>query len=92
MIPILVAGISNIAVGVFWLAMTLALCFTFLIGIPMIVLGVFEILFYTDAKRKSLQEILGRSKTYAVLEIIAGMFNWISFVCGIVVLVNRGKH
>lgn len=87
-VPILVSGISNVVFGIIWTLATLSVvvCFGFLIGVPMVCMGIFELMTY--ANRRSYR---GSAKPIGVFEIIVGLFNWVSFVCGILVLVHDDR-
>lgn len=85
--PVLISAISNIVVGLLWLAS----CFGAILVIPMVVLCVFEFKLYADADTIPDAELGVRAKNLGVFEIIVGLFNTVSLVCGIIVLINAGK-
>jgi DNA-directed RNA polymerase subunit RPC12/RpoP len=86
--PILISAIVDIIAGPLW-------CLTgcgIVIGIPMIVLAIFEFIFCSEADSLPARKFVSRADLFGVLEILIGLFNLASFVCGIVVLVGLGKH
>lgn len=82
-ICILISGIGNILFGVFWIS---TLCGV-VIGVPQIVLAIFELIYFSQADRKPLKAAVSQAKMLGALEIVSGLFNLISFVCGIMVVV-----
>ncbi len=70
-------------IGLVWIS---TLCGV-VIGVPQIVLAIFEILFFAQADKKPLDAALSQAKLLGILEIVSGLFNLISFVCGILTLV-----
>jgi hypothetical protein len=82
-ICVLVSGVGNILVGLFWISMICGAP----IGIAQIVLAIFEIIYFAQADRKPRHIALSQAKLFGILEIISGLFNLISLVCGILVLV-----
>ncbi len=59
--------------------------------VPMIVLCAFEFGFFSSAARMHPRELASKAQTLAVFEIIVGLLNMVSLVCGIIVLVNAGN-
>src|SRR5262245_29446670 len=86
-VPILISAIGNVAVGLLWVSTVVCLP----VGIGMIALCVFEFLFYSKVDTLHPREVLSKANSLAILEIVAGLFNLISLVCGIIVLINIGK-
>jgi hypothetical protein len=82
-ICVLISGIWNLLAGLAWIA---TLCAAF-IGIPQVILGVFELVFVAQVDRMSLQNARSQSQVLAVFQIISGLFNFVSLVCGILILV-----
>ncbi|MDA7924916.1 DUF4339 domain-containing protein, partial [Mariniblastus sp.] len=84
-VPILVSAICNILVALIWIGT----CFGIPLGFACIALCVCE--FVVFSKRESYNREQFRSVTLwlAIFEIIVGLINIVSFVCGIVVLVTR---
>ena len=85
--PVLVSAIGNTVFGLFWL-------FTFfgvVVAVPMFVLCIFKFMFYARAGRWRPAQIASESRALGVLEVLIGIFNLISFICGIIVLVNASN-
>lgn len=84
-VTILISAISNIVFGLFWCGIIIG----FPIGLAMFVLSYYE--FSAYGKRKTYDLIEYRKVTFqlGVAEIILGLFNGISLVCGIITLLNR---
>ena len=87
-ICVLISGVGNVLLGLFWISTLVGA----IIGIPQIVLAVFEFIFFAQADNKPLHQALSQSKTLAILEIISGLCNPFSLVCGILVLVFATNH
>jgi len=82
-IPQLISGIFNIVAAVGW-AFT---CFGIILSIPLMILGVYELIAYSRARTADPAKYLEMSKTYAVLDICTILtLNFASPVCGIVIL------
>jgi len=86
-VPILISGIVNVLAGLFYFAT----CYGIVLAIPMIVLCVFEFVFVSNAPRMHPREVASKAQTLAVFEIIVGLFNIASLVCGIIVLANASN-
>ena len=87
-VPMLISAICNVVFGLFW-AITL-------IGIPIAIalwiLCVFE--FQTWARLDGSRPpatLKRRVVTVAIIQIIVGLVNWITLVCGILALVGSGR-
>ena len=85
--PVLISAIGNIVVGLAWAAT----CFGIVLTIPMVILCVFEFSLYAQAGRLPPPTLARKAKTLGIFEVIVGLFNLISLVCGIIVLINAGK-
>ena len=85
---VLISGVWNILVGLFWIS---SLCGA-VIGIPQIILAVFEIIYFAQADKMRLDKALRQGNLLGILEIISGLFNVVSLVCGILVLVFASSH
>ena len=85
--PVLISAIGNIAVGLCWFSL---MCFP--VGIPMIILCIFEFMYYGDSDRLSPEELISRAGNLAICEIVCGLFNLVSLVCGILLLINKGQY
>jgi hypothetical protein len=86
-VPMLVSAIANVVMRLVRIATVCGMP----IGIGMIVLCVFEFLFYAHHEELPPANFLDRAKTLGILEIVAGVFNLVSLVCGILVLIHAGK-
>jgi hypothetical protein len=82
-IPQLISGIFNIVAAVGW-AFT---CFGIILSIPLMILGIYELIAYSRARTADPAKYLDGAKTYAVLDICTILTgNLASMVCGIVML------
>jgi len=82
-IPQLISGIFNIVAAVGW-AFT---CFGIILSIPLLILGVYELIAYSRARTAEPAKYLDSAKTYAVLDICTVLTgNLASMVCGILML------
>jgi len=86
-VPVLISAISNIVVGLIWAATCIGLVFT----IPMVILCIFEFILWSQADNLSPKELGGRAKILGIFEIIVGLVNTPTLICGIIVLINSGK-
>jgi hypothetical protein len=86
-VPVLISAISNIVVGLLWAATCFGLVFT----IPMIVLCIFEFMLWSQADSLPVTQLSGRAKTLGIFEIVIGLANTPTLICGIIVLLNSGK-
>ena len=82
-IPQLIAGIFNLLAAVGWLFT----CFGVILTIPLAILGIKELVAYSNARTTPPLQYLDRSKTYAIFDIVAVLtLNVGSLVCGIIIL------
>lgn len=88
-LPILISAIANLVAGYLWLV--LSSCFAVFLTAPMLVLCAFEFIYFARAPQMTARDIDRRGTTLGVFEIILGIFNGVSFVCGILVLLNTMK-
>lgn len=86
-IPVLISAIFNIILGLFWAAT----CFGIIFTIPMIILCIFEFILWSQADDLSPRQLSGQANTLGILEIVVGLANTPTLICGIIVLVNSGK-
>lgn len=89
-VPMLIAGIFNCIVALSWFST----CFLFFLGIPLLVLGIFEIILFTKlgGTRAEQDAVRGRAKTYAILDVCTILlFNLPSMVCGIIQLASHSQ-
>jgi hypothetical protein len=82
-IPQLISGIFNIVAAVSW-AFT---CFGIILSIPLMILGVYELIAYSRARTTDPAVYLESTKTKAILDICTILTgNFASLVCGILML------
>ena len=89
-VPMLIAGIFNCVVALSWFGT----CFLFFLGIPLLVLGIFEIITFTKlGQSRAMQDAnRGKAKTFAILDICSILlFNLPSMVCGIIQMMNHDQ-
>lgn len=86
-IPMLISAIGNIIVGLVWLTT----CFGIILTVPMVLLCIFEFLLYARADDLPENELASKAQVMGILEIVVGLFNLISLVCGILVLIHANK-
>jgi hypothetical protein len=84
---VLVSAIGNIAAGALWAST----CIGIVLTVPMIALCVFEFILYAKLDDLSDKELADKSHMMAIGEIIVGLFNLVSLVCGIIGLINSNK-
>ncbi|MCC5821968.1 MAG: hypothetical protein LAT64_01620 [Phycisphaerales bacterium] len=87
-IPMLLAGIFNCMAALGWFGT----CFLFFLGIPLLALGIFEIITFTKlGESRATQDALrSKCRTFAILDICAILlFNLPAMVCGIIQMVNH---
>lgn len=85
--PLLVSAISNIVVGLIWLST----CFGAVLTVPMIILCVYEFALYSKASQLHPAEFARQAKNLGIFEIIVGMANLPTLICGIIVMIQAGK-
>jgi DNA-directed RNA polymerase subunit RPC12/RpoP len=86
-IPLLISAISNILVGLIW-ACT---CLGWVLTVPMAILCIFEFSLWAKADSLAIQDLGHRAKNLAIFEIIVGLFNTPTLICGIIAMINGGK-
>ena len=87
MVPILVSAISNIFVSVIFVST----CFLAPLAIPLVILCIFEFSLYSYAENYSRTELYTKVNRIGIFEVIVGLLNWVTLICGIIVLVHVGK-
>lgn len=85
--PVLISAICNIIVGLFWLST----CLGVVLAVPMFIMSLCEFIFYATADPDRPKEAASNATLIGWLEIIVGLFNLVSFICGIIVLINASK-
>ena len=85
--PLLVSAIFNIVVGLLW-AWT---CIGIILTIPMIVLCIFEFIVWSSCDQTDRRVLAGRVQTLAICEIVIGIFNIGSLICGVILLSNSKR-
>lgn len=89
-VPMLISGIFHCVVALSWFST----CFLFFLGIPLLVLGIFEIITFTQLRggRAQQDRLRSKSKTFAILDICSVLLaNVPSMVCGIIQLANHSR-
>lgn len=86
-VPLLISAISNIVVGLIWLGTCIGVAF----AIPMAILAIFEFILYSRIGREPVANIARSASTLAIFEIIVGLFNTPTLICGIILMINAGK-
>jgi hypothetical protein len=86
-VPLLVSAIANIVVGLVWVST----CFGFVFTVPMTILCVFEFGLWAKADSLPVSDLAGRAKTIGIFEIIVGLANIVTLICGIILLINCSK-
>lgn len=86
-VPLLISAISNILVGLFWLATLLGV----VLAIPMFILCVFEFVLFSRIGNEPVVRSARSAKTLAIFEIVVGLFNLPTMICGIVLLINASS-
>jgi hypothetical protein len=82
-IPQLIAGIFNLLAAVSWIFT----CFGVVLAIPLAILGIKELIAYSNARTTPPLQYLERSRTYAIFDIVSLLtLNLGSAVCGIIIL------
>lgn len=84
---LLISAISNIVVGLIWLCTIIGVVLT----VPMVILCICEFGLRSKADDLPLGELGEKAKTMAIFEIVIGLFNTPTFVCGILTVINSGK-
>jgi hypothetical protein len=82
-IPQLVSGIFNLLCAIGWVFT----CFGIVLSVPLVILGIKELMAYSNARVMPPLQYLERTRTYAICDVItvlAGNFG--SLVCGIIML------
>lgn len=89
-VPMLISGIFHCLAALSWFST----CFLFFVGIPLLVLGIFEIIMFgkLNAPPHEQNALRNRCRTYAVLDICSILlFNIPSMVCGIIQMSNQSQ-
>ena len=86
-VPVLISAIANILVGLLWASTCVGLVFT----IPMFILCVFEFMLWSKADSLSPRRLGAQAKTLGIFELVVGLANTPTLICGIIVLINGGK-
>ena len=86
-LAVLVSAVANLVVGGLWGTT----CFGLVLTGPMVVLSVFEVLLWFRADALPDQKLADRAWTLALFEVVLGVFNTPTLVCGIVALVYSGR-
>lgn len=87
-VPMLISGIFHCINALGWFST----CFLFFIGIPPLILGIFEIITFSklNAPRAQQNRLRGKCNTFAILDTCSILIlNLPSMICGIIQLVNQ---
>ncbi len=87
-IPLIVSGVFNAVVGIAW-AFT---CIGLVATIPMCILAYHEIQLFQKADKISLTEFAAETKALTIYQIVVGVFNTPTLICGIILMVQAGKY
>jgi hypothetical protein len=87
-LPILASALANLLAGYLWF---FASCFGIFLSAPMLVLAAFEIWTFVRAPQLRPDELIRRATVLGFFELLVGVFNLVSLVCGTIVLLNLGK-
>lgn len=85
---VLISGISNVLFGLGWSST----CILAIIGVPQLVLAIFEIIYFASADGMPPDKARGQAKVLAIFEIICGLANPFSLIAGIIVLVKANHE
>ena len=86
-VPLLISAIANIVVGL----LRLSTCFGIVFTIPMIVLCVIEFSLWSKADDLSQRQIRQQARTLAIFEVVVGLANTPTLICGIILLIKTGQ-
>jgi hypothetical protein len=85
--PLLISAIANAVAAMFW-ATT---CYGFIIGVAMTTACIYQFRLYGEASRMPADVLIQKAKRMGICAIIVGLFNGVSLVCGILVVMNSAK-
>jgi hypothetical protein len=85
---VLTSAIANLVAGYLGFFGT---CFGVVIFAPMVVLAAFELLLFLQAPSMATSALERRARVIGVFEILLGVFNLVSLLCGVVTLLEVGK-
>ncbi|HUY34347.1 MAG TPA: hypothetical protein VMV69_16495 [Pirellulales bacterium] len=88
--PLLISAISNIVVALLWINASFIWDqpLVLLIPVAMIVLCVFEFALYAKADTLKPADLAKQVNRITLFEVVVGLLNLVSFICGIVLSVN----
>jgi hypothetical protein len=82
-IPQLISGIFHLVCALSWVFT----CFGIVLAVPLTILGIKELIAYSNARVTPPLQYLERTRTYAILDIVAALaLNFGSVICGIIML------
>ncbi len=87
-VPVLVSGIFNL---VFAVGLGATGCLIPL-AIPLVILAYYEIKLFQKADDIPTHEFAAEAKSLAIYEIIVGVFNTPTLICGIILIIQGGKY
>lgn len=85
--PVLVSALANLVAGYLWFTV----CFGVFLTAPMLVLCAFEFIYFAQASRMPHSDLVRRTTALGIFEILIGVFNGVSLVCGILVLIQLNR-
>ncbi len=83
----LVAGVANLAFGLLYVSTVIGA----VIGVPMFALGLCELLNHSKIDSLDADQLKSKASLYGTLDIIAGLFNLVSLICGILTVAKSGN-
>lgn len=86
-VPLLISAIANLVIGII-LATT---CFGIIFAVPMWILCVFEFILYANVDQIHPVNLKSRATIIGICEIVVGLLNMVSLVCGIILLIHASK-
>lgn len=87
-IPILISGIFNLVVGGVW-AIT---CIGLLLTLPMWILAWYELSLFNKADKISTEQFAAETKQLSIYQIVLGIFNTPTLICGIILMIQAGRY
>ncbi len=81
--PLLISAIANIVLALVWLTI-----FCFPVSAGLVVLCIFEFRLYSQADTLRTDDFIEQAKKLAIFEIVGGLFNTPTLICGVLILVN----
>lgn len=86
-IPLLISAISNIVVGLIWAST----CVGIVLTVPMVILCIFEFSLWSKADSLQPRRLGEDAKRLSIFEIVVGIANTPTLICGIIIQIKSGK-